>query len=66
MFEFSATYCKELYDNISTTSPSLVGEGLRRAATIQLSAFDSKAFMLEFYRSLPFNNIAYRQLVSLL
>ena len=31
-----------------------------------LSAFDSQAFMLELYRRLPFNNPAYRHLVSLL
>ncbi|KFX02758.1 C4-dicarboxylate ABC transporter [Pectobacterium betavasculorum] len=31
-----------------------------------LAAFDSRAFMLELYRRLPFNNSAYKQLVSLL
>jgi protein-tyrosine phosphatase len=29
-------------------------------------AFDFHAFMLAFYRRLPFNNQAYKQLVSLL
>ncbi|RLM19787.1 C4-dicarboxylate ABC transporter [Brenneria alni] len=31
-----------------------------------LEAFDSRAFMLKLYRRLPFDNSAYRQLVSLL
>ncbi|MCV9879062.1 tyrosine-protein phosphatase [Brenneria izbisi] len=31
-----------------------------------LAAFDSRAFMLELYRRLPFDNSAYRQLVALL
>lgn len=31
-----------------------------------LAAFDSRAFMLKLYRLLPFDNSAYRQLVSLL
>nr|WP_113867955.1 tyrosine-protein phosphatase [Brenneria salicis]NMN90095.1 protein tyrosine/serine phosphatase [Brenneria salicis ATCC 15712 = DSM 30166]RBP60486.1 protein tyrosine/serine phosphatase [Brenneria salicis ATCC 15712 = DSM 30166]RLM30104.1 C4-dicarboxylate ABC transporter [Brenneria salicis ATCC 15712 = DSM 30166] len=31
-----------------------------------LAAFDSRAFMLELYRRLPFNNSAYRQLAALL
>lgn len=31
-----------------------------------LSSFDSRAFMLELYRRLPFNNSAYRHLVMLL
>lgn len=43
-----------------------VTANLESLGSDQLAAFDSQDFMLELYRRLPFNNPAYRHLVTLL
>ncbi|CNB84695.1 protein tyrosine phosphatase [Yersinia ruckeri] len=43
-----------------------VNANLEKLTNETLSGFDARAFMLELYRRLPFNNSAYRQLVDLL
>lgn len=43
-----------------------VTANLESLGSEQLSAFDSQAFMLDLYQQLPFNNPAYRHLVTLL
>ncbi|KAA8997280.1 tyrosine-protein phosphatase [Affinibrenneria salicis] len=43
-----------------------VTANLESLSAEQLAAFDARAFMLELYRRLPFDNAAYRQLASLL
>ena len=43
-----------------------VNANLERLTAETIAAFDPQAFMLELYRRLPFNNAAYKKLVSLL
>ncbi|GAA3597096.1 tyrosine-protein phosphatase [Gibbsiella greigii] len=45
---------------------SEVNANLEKLNNEVLAAFDSRAFMLQLYRRLPFNNPAYRQLAALL
>lgn len=45
---------------------NVVNANLERLTSETIAAFDPQAFMLELYRRLPFNNDAYRKLVSLL
>lgn len=55
------------YHNIPANPlSSEVNANLEKLTNETLATFDARAFMLELYRRLPFNNQAYKQLVSLL
>ncbi|AHK19485.1 tyrosine-protein phosphatase [Yersinia similis] len=55
------------YHNIPANPlSSEVNANLEKLTNETLAAFDARAFMFELYHRLPFNNLAYQQLVNLL